>query len=510
MDTYFSSDMHFGHERILAFCDRPYGSVEEMNEGLVDLWNQTVAPQDFVWVLGDAVMGKRDETLKYISRLNGTKVLIPGNHDYCVSEDTRALTRSGFKSHEELVVGDEVLSCTDNGITKWEPIQKVISYQYTGPMVSYSGRGFDGLVTPDHRVVLRKTKQNSSPSVNWKEYLAEDLLGDFAKGYIQTSTDNENSELGISDDLIRLTAWCLTDGSYRNGSWCIYQRQSNADKIERIISNLSMKYSKSIRSRDPVSIMGKALKRRSEAEVSFYIHKISCGVLPEDKVLPGWTRDLSSRQFEVFWDTIVDGDGSYRSSQTEEDESNSGVVYCNLPSLRDDLRILLALNGYSSSVSVFNGSDFRLNFTKRSVRMLDKKIPVESIDYDGIVWCVTVESGRFFVERNGKVHLTGNCHPMHKKADAWAAKYIAAGFDDIAPTTVDLEGYGRDIKMSHFPNTLGVYDDRDFEKWAPQEFDVLIHGHVHNTWKVYGNQVNVGMDVWDLKPVHIDEVLSVV
>lgn len=186
METYITSDMHFGHVRIIDFCDRPYGSLEEMNEALVTLWNETVKPEDFVWVLGDAVMGKRDETLKYIGRLNGTKVLIPGNHDYC--------------------------------------------------------------------------------------------------------------------------------------------------------------------------------------------------------------------------------------------------------------------------------------------------------------------------------------HPMHKKSALWTDKYIEAGFADVTQTIVDLDDYGQNpdlkIKMCHFPKALGEYDDRDFEKWAPKEFDILIHGHVHDTWKVNDNQINVGMDVWDLKPTHIETVLE--
>lgn len=81
MNVFFSSDQHFGHQNIIAFSSRPYDSVEEMDEALIANWNAMVLPGDLTWILGDLCMGKIDHTLGYIKRLNGTKILIPGNHD---------------------------------------------------------------------------------------------------------------------------------------------------------------------------------------------------------------------------------------------------------------------------------------------------------------------------------------------------------------------------------------------------------------------------------------------
>lgn len=83
MTTYFTSDLHFGHQNIINFAYRPFSSVEEMNRGLIERWNSVVTDDDYVWILGDLVMGKRDETLPLVAELKGTKYLIPGNHDYC-------------------------------------------------------------------------------------------------------------------------------------------------------------------------------------------------------------------------------------------------------------------------------------------------------------------------------------------------------------------------------------------------------------------------------------------
>lgn len=78
---WFTSDLHLGHANIISYCDRPYYSVDQMNEALIDNWNTHVEDGDEVWVLGDAAMGKLTETLPLVGLLTGYKILLPGNHD---------------------------------------------------------------------------------------------------------------------------------------------------------------------------------------------------------------------------------------------------------------------------------------------------------------------------------------------------------------------------------------------------------------------------------------------
>lgn len=81
MTTYFTSDTHFGHKRIIDLCNRPFKDVTEMNEIIVHHWNALVRPDDTVYHLGDVALGPIEDSLKYIGRLNGYKILIVGNHD---------------------------------------------------------------------------------------------------------------------------------------------------------------------------------------------------------------------------------------------------------------------------------------------------------------------------------------------------------------------------------------------------------------------------------------------
>ena len=81
MTTYFTSDTHFGHERIIELSGRPFATVDEMDEALIDRWNAVVNPTDTVVHLGDLALGTLAVSLPKTRRLNGRRLLKPGNHD---------------------------------------------------------------------------------------------------------------------------------------------------------------------------------------------------------------------------------------------------------------------------------------------------------------------------------------------------------------------------------------------------------------------------------------------
>lgn len=75
---WFISDTHFGDDRFDLFY-RPFFSVEEQDNHLIQKWNSVVAPDDDVYLIGDAATS--DEGLQNIKKLNGKKHLIMGNYD---------------------------------------------------------------------------------------------------------------------------------------------------------------------------------------------------------------------------------------------------------------------------------------------------------------------------------------------------------------------------------------------------------------------------------------------
>ena len=82
MKTFVISDTHFNHAGIIRFCNRPFKDVDEMTEVLVSNWNNVVSDEDIVYHLGDVYFGSSSKADVILSRLEGKKHLILGNHDH--------------------------------------------------------------------------------------------------------------------------------------------------------------------------------------------------------------------------------------------------------------------------------------------------------------------------------------------------------------------------------------------------------------------------------------------
>lgn len=101
---FFISDLHFGHEKILALDKRPVATVEENEQLITDRWNKAVTNSDIVYVLGDSSYYDYYTTIRIFKKLNGKKVFLRGNHDKWMNEPENRSNR--IKYHECLCIGD--------------------------------------------------------------------------------------------------------------------------------------------------------------------------------------------------------------------------------------------------------------------------------------------------------------------------------------------------------------------------------------------------------------------
>jgi calcineurin-like phosphoesterase family protein len=112
------ADTHFFHDNIIKYCGRPFRGGEEMNEFLLDEWNRVVSPEDLVIHCGDVALGQTELIIELCNKLNGTKILVEGNHDR--RKSVTVWKQAGFElvktkpwivgqfvfSHEPVVVPD--------------------------------------------------------------------------------------------------------------------------------------------------------------------------------------------------------------------------------------------------------------------------------------------------------------------------------------------------------------------------------------------------------------------
>lgn len=102
---FFTSDLHFGHENVIRFDNRPFNTVEEMDDEMIKRWNTKVGKGDIVYVLGDFIWkAATNEAVSIIRRLNGQIILIKGNHDRFLHNAAAKKAFAGIKDYDDICV----------------------------------------------------------------------------------------------------------------------------------------------------------------------------------------------------------------------------------------------------------------------------------------------------------------------------------------------------------------------------------------------------------------------
>lgn len=81
---FYTADQHFGYEDVIRTTSRPFASVKEMDEALINNWNRVVSDEDTVYLIGDLGGYCTPFPAQQLGRLRGHKHLIRGNHDTCI------------------------------------------------------------------------------------------------------------------------------------------------------------------------------------------------------------------------------------------------------------------------------------------------------------------------------------------------------------------------------------------------------------------------------------------
>lgn len=89
--NYYIADTHFGHQKVISFDQRPFNSVEEMDQTMIARWNEVVRQEDDVYILGDFCLHASYPPAWYLEQLSGRKHLIQGNHDGILLKDSKAV-----------------------------------------------------------------------------------------------------------------------------------------------------------------------------------------------------------------------------------------------------------------------------------------------------------------------------------------------------------------------------------------------------------------------------------
>lgn len=96
---WFTADQHFGHHKIIEYCQRPFSSTNEMDETLIMNHNHVVGRKDVVIHGGDFSFGNKAKAMTYVDKLAGNHVFLRGSHDYWLPKNAPSMWEKMIEGH---------------------------------------------------------------------------------------------------------------------------------------------------------------------------------------------------------------------------------------------------------------------------------------------------------------------------------------------------------------------------------------------------------------------------
>jgi calcineurin-like phosphoesterase family protein len=108
-----------------------------------------------------------------------------------------------------------------------------------------------------------------------------------------------------------------------------------------------------------------------------------------------------------------------------------------------------------------------------------------------------------------RILVCGNhdrCFHKHKDARRWTERYLGFGFAEVHQR-YDLLIAGQNVRVEHLPYVADEHHKEKYKELRPvDDGRWLAHGHVHGLWQQRGRMLNVGVDVWDYRPVALETI----
>lgn len=349
----------------------------------------------------------------------------------CTDPTTEILTKSGWKTYDQLVIGELVATWRDEKF-EWCPLEAVNVYPYSGTMYHMKHRRCDMFLTPNHRVLgrFRRLGVEKLHQMPWEfreaEHAARSYEGevpsgcgwdvpyqDFILPEIETNGFGWKKKIHWEARTIPMGDWMEFLGYYLSEGCIIYtQKDGNpcavsisqshevhpetCKRIEACLDRLGF----------PWSRLQKGY-RISGAQLAYYVERIIPKGAPNKRV-PEQFKNVDRESLGRFIVSFMDGDGWFAGSGYQTQLSSPGLI--------DDVAEIgikcgftpryMGMRRVKSPNSDHMSSMYRLSLSIGPVCYGKRRWSKE--EYDGIVWCPTTGNGTWLARRNGSVYWTGN------------------------------------------------------------------------------------------------------
>jgi hypothetical protein len=376
--------------------------------------------------------------------------------------------------------------------------------RYNGKMLHFKGKKVDSLVTPNHKMWVKKqsSKKTGPRFGEWHKIPAQEMLNSKTwwkvKGCAKWVGKNVES-VTVCDKQIPINLYLEYLG-YIVSEGCVWRKESHYDQVVLLSQLTKSTYYPAMKKTaeeignildkncsSQISTKGSGYSKDTPKEmwecrihgkdiVQHFFDNIGDGTSANshNKHLPRWVMELCPEQLQILLDALLAGDGSVNESKYGTKSKN--FVYNTVSkALADDVYEVVLKCGYSPNLNIHESKktdgrivkEYRVLWsdteygnepniytgTKRTGN--GGGASVEEVDYDGIVWCLGVPTGLFLTRHNGKVSIQGNSKYAQADGMVNPLTLVKIGNQEFRPSPVDLENWRNVFEQAQ--------NDKDFK-----------------------------------------------
>lgn len=326
----------------------------------------------------------------------------------CYSDDTEILTPLGWKLIKDIKVGDRVYQYTNEYVLEETSVKNVINKKYSGEMFEFGNNSNNCLVTPNHEMVIQRKKTDGwklekvkAKNVKFHSAIKMPKTIIYKNGSIDHLSDYERLLIAVQADGTRSYGY-NRDGAKilkgNNGGFTHQVRLKKIRKIERfraLLKSANIEYTENLISNNETTLFAIKLP------LSYDFKDFSWVDLSNKTT--NWCKEFVEELFN--WD----GSTQWRAYYSKH---KSNVDFC------QHIGILAGLNttvGFTEDIRYSDSTKYRVLFSRKPNlwrHIID--LSHKTVEYNGYVYCVEVESGMILTRRNGRTFIAGNC--VHNRA----------------------------------------------------------------------------------------------
>lgn len=380
-------------------------------------------------------------------------------YDCYLDSETEFLTSNGWKKYDEVTENDKLGCFNDEHCIEYHHFLNRFEGLYSGEIYTYESPYIRFSVTPNHKLYLSRVHRSpknhfsteyDSNTAKWELLSVEQMMGMNRSYYHQLMClqNHQPDNKEFSDDFIKILGLFLSEGCYEK-EWRTHKKrgiriaQTNERQGCAIMDSIKDYYIRKYVYNYPKRHKGN--EYAYVCEDKFVLNKIlECGEYSTNKDIPQYVYSFSKRQFDIFLEAMIAGDGSHHK------EKGHSVYYTYSPKMAKSLHTLLMLNGYNSQLyggnegsyckqykSGFKRKDGVVNPTyqvfiskfQKPYHVLNKtKHWAKHEVKDQKIVCFETPHGTLITRNNNKMAFHGNCkNMMHSFRLATMAIEIAKG-----------------------------------------------------------------------------------